>query len=90
MYGVNNKLVAARQLRGWSLEEALRPIEKEVFEVDGAILTLEQWCDLLAIHAEDTYLRIIRGHQLADIVKEEHEEINVKTRSTIRRSRTPY
>lgn len=71
MYGVNGNLVASRQLRGWTLEEAMRPIEKEVYELDGTKLTLYEWCGLLQLHREDTYLRIIRGHKLEDIVKEE-------------------
>lgn len=70
MYGVNVNLVASRQLRGWTLEEAMRPIEKEVYEWDGSKLTLFEWCELLQLHHEDTYLRIIRGHKLEDIAKE--------------------
>jgi hypothetical protein len=65
--------ILARQLRGWTLEEATRSIEKEVFELEGAKLSLEEWCILLGLHTEDTYFRIIRGHKLKDIVKEKHE-----------------
>jgi hypothetical protein len=65
--------IAARQLRGWTLEEATRSIEQEIFELDGTKLPLEEWCAVLDLHSEDTYFRIIRGHKLRDIVKERHE-----------------
>jgi hypothetical protein len=71
--GVNEHLVSSRILRGWTREEALRAIEKEVIEFEGAKLTLYEWCGLLQLHHEDTYFRIIRGHKLADIVREETE-----------------
>lgn len=63
-------LVACRQLKGWTMEEATRPIEKEVFEFEGEKRTLYEWCGLMGLHHEDTYLRIIRGDKLADIIKE--------------------
>jgi hypothetical protein len=71
MYGVNKNLVAARQLRGWTEEEAVLPIDKKAIEYDGTIMTLFEWCEFLQLHHEDTYLRIIRGHKLEDIAKEE-------------------
>jgi hypothetical protein len=73
MIYVNENLVSSRMLRGWTREEAVRPIEKEVIEYDGTSLTLLEWCGLLQLHHEDTYFRIIRGHKLEDIVREETE-----------------
>lgn len=70
MYGVPGLLIAFRQACGWTMEEAVRPIEKEVFEYDGIQMTLFEWCELMGLHHEDTYFRIIRGHTLADIIAE--------------------
>lgn len=69
----NEILLACRQLAGWTMEEATRSIEKEVFEFEGEKRTLYEWCGLMGLHHEDTYLRIIRGHKLTDIIKEPHE-----------------
>lgn len=78
MISIDENLVSSRVLRGWTREEALRPIEKEVIEYDGTKLTLNEWCGLLQLHHEDTYFRIIRGHKLEDIVREQtqYEELD--------------
>lgn len=73
MIGIDENLVSSRILRGWTREEALRAIEKEVIEFDGAKLTLSEWCGLLQLHHEDTYFRIIRGHKLEDIVQDHNQ-----------------
>lgn len=62
--------VKNRLYKGWTLEEALRPIEREVFEFDGSKLTLYEWCCLMDVDQDNTYLRIIRGEKFEDIVKE--------------------
>lgn len=66
-----------RLSNGWTFEEALTPIEsKEItFSVsdlkeDEETHTLEWWCGLLGLDKDKTYLRILRGEEFEDIVKE--------------------
>lgn len=70
----NSRLLLAiirnRLSNGWTFEEALRPIEKEVFEVEDSALTLYEWCCLMDLDHNTTYLRIIRGEKLDTIIKE--------------------
>ena len=61
---------AYRLYRGWTLKEALRCIENEVFEYNEDKLTLESWCDLLSLDKDTTYLRVVRGISLQRIVEE--------------------
>lgn len=51
-------------------KEALRCIENEVFEYNGDKLTLENWCDLMDLDKDTTYLRAVRGISLQRIVEE--------------------
>ena len=67
---VNVRKIVYRLYRGWTLKEALRCIENEVFEYNGDKLTLENWCDLMDLDKDTTYLRAVRGISLQRIVEE--------------------
>ena len=60
--------VRNRILNGWTFREALRPIEKEIFEFEGSKLTLYEWCCLMDLDQNTTYLRILRGEKLEDLI----------------------
>ncbi len=63
--------VAGRLYNGWTLEEALIPIERKLITLDGHSEYLEDWCAILDLDSETTYLRIIRGEDIDSIVNEE-------------------
>lgn len=62
---------------GWTIEEAIEPIESLpiTFSIDDSskapdTLALEQWCELLGLDKNDTYLRILHGESFKNIVAE--------------------
>ncbi len=62
--------VINRLYKSWSFEESLQSIEKREIIFENEINTLEFWCDLFDLDKNQTYLRILRGENFEDIVKE--------------------
>lgn len=63
--------------KGWTLIEALTPINKKLinFNPDNSdkgpmLMPLEHWCGLLGMDCDSTALRILRGEEFDNIVKE--------------------
>ena len=67
---VKFRTVASRLYNGWTLEEALTPIERKLVTLDGHSEFLEDWCAILDLDPETTYLRVIRGDDIDSIVNE--------------------
>lgn len=72
--GISFRKVAVRLYNGWTLEEALTPIEKKLITLDGHAEFLEDWCALLDLEPETTYLRILRGEDIDGIIDERNDE----------------
>lgn len=69
--GLNPNTVWRRIHRqGWTIDEALQPIEAKLIDYDGTTKTLQNWCDLLGLDPCETYLRILRGTAFEDIATE--------------------
>lgn len=73
----NPRVLIYRLLDNWTIEEALQPIEKKLisFSIDNTgkppdTLTLDEWCGLLGLDRNTTYLRILRGESFESIVAE--------------------
>lgn len=69
--------VKRRLMLGWLFEEAINPIAKKLitFNPDNSdkgteTFKLSFWCGLLGLDKEATYLRMIRGANFEDVVKE--------------------
>lgn len=74
--GLNYSLIGSRLRKGWSFEEAIRPIKPLIVtfstsgeKKDEETHSLAWWCGLLGLDKETTYLRILRGELFEDIVK---------------------
>lgn len=58
-----------RLFSGWKFKEAIQPIEKKLFVYDEQTETLEWWCNFMELDKNSTYLEIIRGGSLKEIIE---------------------
>ena len=71
---IRPRQLISRLYKGWSISEALEPIQEKSFSLDDQTLPLSVWCGVLGYEDVDKiYLRIIRGETLEDIVKNDTE-----------------
>jgi hypothetical protein len=59
-----------RLFLGWTFKEAIQPIENNLFTLEEDTRTIEFWCGLLGLDHNTTYLRLLRGEEMNNIVKE--------------------
>ena len=56
---------------GWEFGEAIQPIESKEISFEDETKILQDWCELFDLPKGKTYLRILRGELLENIVKEQ-------------------
>lgn len=67
---LNYDFVQQRLSRGWSFEKAIVSAKAKLITYEDTTKTVYDWCDLMCLDVENTYLRILRGEKFEDIVGE--------------------